>query len=377
LAFPEIMSGVAAEFAQVYSSYMEPPKHFFFMAFLTCLGNLLARRLIINSEIAPEPRFYIIIIGESADDRKSTAITKTTAFFQDMVPDFCVCHGVGSAEGLQMKLKKSPKVLLCFDEFKAFVSKCKIESSVLLPCVTTLFESDQYEAHTAKNSIVIENASLSILAACTIDTYEQIIDTHFLSIGFPNRLFLIPGQGQRRFSFPKCISDVEKLKLKNRVNAVLKLVGERLVLEITDEARILYHDWYMGLPQSVQAKRLDTYAMRFMGLLAVNDLKSAIDEETVRKTVALCDWQYRVRRRYDPIDADNVMARLEEKVRRVLHTGPKTKRELAKAVNAHRAGVWMYEMALSNLLQAKQICKADKRYILIKDEAPSSVPSGG
>jgi len=375
LTFPDIMSGAAGDFAEVYSHHMEPPKHFFYMAYLTCLGNVLTKRLIINSEISPEPRYYIVIIGESADDRKSTAINKTTAFFEEAIPDFSVCNGVGSAEGLQNKLKKSPKVVLCFDEFKAFVSKCKIESSILLPCVTTLFESDRYEAHTAKNSIIIDNASLSILSACTIDTYEQIMDSHFLAIGFPNRLFLVSGKGQRRFSFPKRIPDDEKANLKKRINEVLEIVGKRLELKITDAARVIYDDWYMSLPQSINAKRLDTYAMRFMGLLAVNDLKKEIDEETVKKAIALCDWQYTVRRRYDPIDADNAMAKIEEKIRRVLQTGPKTNRDLKKAVNAHRCGVWMYEVALSNLVKTGQIRPKGKKYFLTKNEVPSDLPS--
>jgi len=375
LTFPDIMSGAAGDYADVYSRYMEPPKHFLFMSYLTCLGNILTKRLIINSEISPEPRYYTVIIGESADDRKSTAINKTTRFFEDAIQDFAVCHGVGSAEGLQIKLKKSPKVVLCFDEFKAFVSKCKIESSVLLPCVTTLFESDKYEAHTAKSSITIDNASLSILGACTIDTYEQIMDAHFLAIGFPNRLFLVSGKGQRRFSFPHRIPDDEKLRLKNRLQEVLDIVGERLELEISDAARTLYDNWYMNLPQSVHSKRLDTYAMRFMGLLAVNDLKKEIDEETVLKAIALCDWQYKVRKTYDPIDADNAMAKLEEKIRRVVKRGPKTDRDLQRAVNSRRCGIWMYQMALKNLMDKGQVCKKGKQYFLIKSEVPSDLPS--
>lgn len=367
LAFPDIMSGVAGSFGEIYASYLEPPAHFFYMAFLTCLGNVLTGRLVVNSELSPEPRFYAVIVGASADDRKSTAIAKTAAFFEEVVPEFSVCHGVGSAEGLQRKLVKSPKVVLFCDEFKAFVSKCKIESSVLLPCVTTLFESDRYEAHTAKSRINIKNAALSILAACTTDTYEMIMDTHFLAIGFPNRLFLVPGHGQRRFSFPNRVSEDEKAMLELHLRRLLDFVGERRELEITENARRLYHEWYMALPQSVHAKRLDTYAMRFMGLLAVNDLKPSIDEETVRKVIALCDWQLQVRRRYDPIDADSVVARLEEKIRRVLQTGPKKRRELSKAVNAHRAGLWMFNMALSNLLAAGQIAESRKTYRFVHD----------
>ena len=56
--------------------------------------------------------------------------------------DIDYCLGVNSAEGLQKQLEERNKLLLCFDEFKLFVSKCSIQSSVLLPCVNTLFEEE-------------------------------------------------------------------------------------------------------------------------------------------------------------------------------------------------------------------------------------------
>ena len=60
LEFPEVFSGVAGDFAELYSSYLEAPKQFFFMGFLTCLGTALADRLTLESEIAPQPRLYVV-----------------------------------------------------------------------------------------------------------------------------------------------------------------------------------------------------------------------------------------------------------------------------------------------------------------------------
>ena len=142
LEFPsEVISGAAGEFANLYSQYLEVPRHFFFMSFLTCLGSLVADQLTLASELDPQPRLYTLLLGESGDDRKSTAISKTVNFFQETSAGFPVCWGVGSAEGLQKKLERGKKLVLCLDEFKQFISKCKIDSSVLLPCVNTLFES--------------------------------------------------------------------------------------------------------------------------------------------------------------------------------------------------------------------------------------------
>jgi hypothetical protein len=134
LRFPyEVMDGFAGEFAKTYSGYLESPREFFYMAALTCLGSFISNSVSIASEVNQQPRLYTLLLGESADDRKSTAIKKTIKFFQDTFNDFGVCHGVGSAEGLQKRLKDYPFLLLYLDEFKQFTSKCKIDSSVLLP----------------------------------------------------------------------------------------------------------------------------------------------------------------------------------------------------------------------------------------------------
>jgi hypothetical protein len=100
LKFPPIMAGVAGEFADLYTSVLETPAHFLFISFLTCLGSFLANRLTLSSEIQAQPRLYVLLLGESADDRKSTAIEKSVNFFTEAITDFRVCWGVGSAEGL-------------------------------------------------------------------------------------------------------------------------------------------------------------------------------------------------------------------------------------------------------------------------------------
>ena len=276
LQFPPIMGGVAGEFAELYSSVLETPKHFLFIAFLTCLGSFLSNVLALASELKTQARLYVLLLGESADDRKSTAINKAVNFFSETLTDFRVCWGVGSAEGLQKRMEDGGRLLLCLDEFKQFVSKCKIESSVLLPCVNTLFESNRYESHTKTTAINLENAYLSLLAASTVQTYERTWDASFTDIGFNNRLFLVPGSGQRKFAFPPKIPLTEIIILKSRLGKLIEFVGPRLEMGITPEAHSIYENWYLNLERSVHSKRLDGYALRFMLLLAVNEFQHEI-----------------------------------------------------------------------------------------------------
>jgi len=94
-----------------------------------------------------------------------------------------------------------------------------------------------------------------------------------------------------------------------------------------------------------------------MPLLAANEGKDFVDEEIVEKAIALCDWQLDVRRLHDPIDAENKMAQMEEKIRRTLKAGQLTDRQLKQRTNYRRTGIWFYETAMNNLKRNGEIKK--------------------
>jgi hypothetical protein len=362
---------VTGDFAHLYSSYLEAPPHFFYISFLTCIGNILSSRLTLGSEIQVQPRLYVILLGESTDDRKSTAISKTVEFFSSTMHDFKTIWGVGNAEGLQRCLKNNDRLLLVFDEFKQFISKCCIDSSVLLPCVTTLFESNRYENHTSQSHIILENVHLSLLAASTVPTYEKCWDSSFTDIGFNNRLFLLPGRGKRKFSFPEKIPETEKNPIRTGLLRVLDFTKPNREVNITQDAKALYHEWYTSIERSVHAKRLDTYAMKFMTLFAANELKDTIDVGLIRDVVDLMNWQLEVRRLLDPVNADNKIADMEQKIRRALRSSSMNDRELKRAVHYDRAGLWFFNTALGNLRKADEVVieghNKNKRYRLIEN----------
>jgi len=296
-----------------------------------------------------------VILGESADDRKSTAINKTVDFFINALTTFAVCFGVGSAEGLQRRFQKDTNLLLVYDELKAFVGKAKVDGSVLLPCVCTLFESNRYESHTKDKEIILTSAFLSILAASTIETYERTWDSAFQDIGMTNRLFIVPGQGKRLHAIPGRVPYQEWDLMKNDLRKILNSASITPELDITPAAKALYENWYLNLERSVHTKRLDTYALRFMILLALNSEKLEIDESIVQDVIDLMNWQLQARRLHDPIDADSAIAKIEEKIRRVLKAAPRTEYEIKRAVHYSRIGAWAFSNAIRNLTNSKEI----------------------
>ncbi len=365
--FPkEAIGGLAGRFANLYSQYLESPWSFWAFNFLTCLGNVLADMVTLESAISPQPRLYTVLLGESASERKSESLRQTLAFFEEALPsDFHPCLGIGSAEGLMERLKEgaSPpvshsvsKLLLSFDEFKSFVNKASIEASVLLPAVNTLFDSNSYHSQTKAHAINISGAYLSIMAASTVDTFTRMWTPTFTDIGFLNRLWLVPDRAEKRFSLPGIIPQAEHERLKKSLVSLVESLGTLRVLRMTQEARACFDEWYVSAPNSLFSKRLDTYGHRLMILLAIQEGEEEVAGGIAERVCTLLNWQLQVRREHDPIDAENRVAKMEEAIRRVLMRGPLYPRDLQKAVHYERAGLFVWNQAINNLKSAGEIC---------------------
>ena len=282
-----------------------------------------------------------------------------------------MCHGAGSAEGLLKLLKEKKNLLLCLDEMKHFVSKCGYDNSGLLPCTTSLFENTWFENVTKKSPIQLKNTHLSLLAASTVDTYQETWDPQFTNIGFNNRLFIVVGKGERKFAFPQKIPHEKKYELRLKLAQILEFVQDGIELDLTSEAREFYQNWYMTRERSIHAKRLGNYARRLMGLLAVGQVRNEIDIDTARKAVALCDWELKVRKEYDPMDADSEVGRMEQKIQAKLRdNGEMTKAALVKATNAAKGKLWYFNMAIKNMREAEVIYQKKKKsreyYVLVR-----------
>jgi hypothetical protein len=106
-----------------------------------------------------------------------------------------------------------------------------------------------------------------------------------------------------------------------------------------------------------------------MLILAVNDLNDIVDDETIYKTIEICNWQLRLRKSIMPIAADNITAKLENKIRQKLfENGDMTERELRQAVNGDRSGLNYFFNAVSNLQKSNEIKKMpDKRFRLVQE----------
>lgn len=386
LEFPQdALTGIAGDFARVYAAHTEVPAHFFFVTFLTYLGHLLAYQVRLKSVLDVPPRLYTVLIGPSADGRKSTALNLVDGFYRNtFCDDLRVHYGLGSAEGLAKELEPQDgqdgpvSLLLHLDELKLLVDKCAQKGSVALPLITSLFERTEFDNRTKGGSIRLRNAHLSLVSACTTETFQSMWSPTFTDIGLVNRLFLVHGHATKRIFLPKPVPDGQVRELQRdlativgSINALYKAQGV-VELEMTPEAEAVLQAWYEGLSRSVHARRLEAYALRFCLLLAINDGETRrVTPDVAERVIKLMEYELAVRQLYDPVDADSKIAALEERIRRQLRAHPTglTESELKTRVGAYRDGLWAFNAAKNNLMEAGEITfsSAKRRYIYTAD----------
>jgi hypothetical protein len=374
--------GIAADFADLYSTHTESPRSFLYINFLAYLGALISPRVTLESELRPQPRLYVVNLGGSGDTRKSSSLDHTDRFFHDAIKDFgqYVHYGLGSGEALARRLGRDDRgnvksLLTHLDELRLLTDKARADSSILLPMLATLFERNVFDNSSLTHTISVRDGHLSLIAASTVETYAAIWTPAFLNIGFTNRLWLVVGEPESRHALPVPVPvDLRQTLIRNLGDLLARIdhaAGTgHLVQRLDDDARELWEGWYAAMPRTIHSRRLDTYGMRLMILLSLSrgdlDLVSA---DTVRRVCALLNHQLALRQEFDPIDAETTMARMEEQIRRVLRAkGPLTNRDLRRFTNAGRVGLWIFEQAKANLLSAKDIkFDASKRWVLMQE----------
>lgn len=395
--------GLGGDFVKLYSPLLESPPEFLFAAWHACFGTVISPYVRMNLATDLTPRLYVVALGSSAVPRKSTAIKVALRLWE--LPDawtpsangkeawntlFRTEYSLGSVEGFARVFngwaKKGPSAaqadtrptLVAFDELRTLVAKATQKGSTLLPFLTQMFESEEYDNTTVGRRISVRGCHIGLLAACTTDTFSDMWSSEFAAIGFHNRLFLIDGEPRHRRALPKRPPEAHVAALQQRMFSLVEKIRTRHEsggrISMTTDAEKRWVEYYeTAMSQSVHSKRLDTYALKWMMLLALSQEEFEITPVVVDEAIKLIEYQLHVRKLYDPIDADNAHAKMEEKIRRVLSTNaPRalTRTELTQKTNAHRSGLWLFDMALNNLLKSQEIKQAGtgKRYAWAGEE---------
>ncbi len=351
--FPDMaFQGLAAEIAYAYAERVEAPPAFLFLDALTFLGIAVSTFVRLESLLREEPRLYVVKVGPSWSGRKSSSQDLIEDLYAPLLQDRVIlCYGAGSAEGLAKRMQSGLPTLLVYDEFRSFVDKSGVQGSVLLPMVGQLFSRTVYENSTRNSEIRLPDAHLSLLGACTTETFTTMFNPSFRNIGFLNRLLIVEGKRTTLKPIPESLPPGVVGKLQERTRAQIERAErERPALRFTADARRRWEEWYRALPENPYTPRLDTYGFRLLMLYAVTTESWEITRPLVDAVIALLDYELAVRKELDPVDAEGATARMERLILRHLNKGRMYEARLQKLCNVRHYGVWVFEQAMKNVI---------------------------
>jgi hypothetical protein len=368
LTFPrDVFKGFIKKFADTFSKYFESPYEYWVFNSATFLGSIITRKVRLEISLRVEPRLYVALIGLSGNPKKSESMRQTDYLFDDyfrqnkLVKNLYVCRSVGSANGLaKVCAKKNPITLLWIDELRGIFQKMKIQSSVLLDTINSLFDDMKYSNWTSSEEVEINDASISICGATTIDIWETMFDSAGTGMGLVNRFWIVPGESDKAISMPN-MPETERLKVMVELTKLLAKYSENetTTLNIETDAYELWDKWYQEFKKDKDnstSQRIQSYGYRFMMIMAVSEGKTSIDADLITRVIRLLEWQKKVRLIYQPSEFSNLIAKIENDIRKAGKVQNEWKRsDLSRKVHAERCGLDVFNRVLMNLEKAEEL----------------------
>jgi hypothetical protein len=367
--------GVAGRYRNVVSRCTEAPDVFHLGSFLAAVGCLVGRRVWVCSPHRTYPNFYCLLVGKTANARKTTAYQFAVDLFdeaQELLYDDHAkrLNGLASPEGLAlaMKYRDSPepyRILGIEDEFRSLITKGGQKAVAnLIPKLTELFNSPRtFEVNTKSNPIRVPNPFLCLLAASTRAWFEQSMTNRDVSGGFLNRWLLFEGASERLLPSPP---PVEQRPWDNVVLEVADAINSaRGFFQFSPDADAFYNEFYAVARRDFDSEatsRTDLHARKVGLLYAVlaNRKDNLIHLDDIEAGAEVAKYCARVAEPIAQCLEVSQQRGLEDRLKSLLHAKPGLeKRDLYRSL--HISAI-EFERMLQPLEKYKVIRVQDEKY---------------
>jgi hypothetical protein len=365
-AFPnDIIQGVARKFVDLYSPIRETPEAFLWLSFVVYLGNIISPYVRLDCA-SSEPRLFGVVIGKSGRTRKSAGINVARDLFKRISEVQKIVEGFGSAEGLLVNLGShtSPKpAVLHLDEMNLLASKTDINGSAGITPLHKLFDGHDCDHPFAKGNYEVRNAYLSLIGASTLEDFTKAWGSKHEDAGFFSRLLLVAGDADKRIPRPVDPDAGALAELVRQVKDLLSsVIRTPQVLKMDKDGEELWDKFYDSFGDGPEWNRIDTYGFRLLAVQAVLRGENTVTRENVRQVIEFLQYEVAVRVAVAPVVAENLVAKMEELIRRVLPVGRTlSKRDLQRGTNSHRYGIEIFDRALANMRRNEELLQPEKR----------------
>jgi hypothetical protein len=284
-----------------------------------------------------------LIVGESALTRKSTAIGYGMDLCGRLDGEIKFSSGIASAEGVLWALAQAPgtRKIVFNDELRTlFANARRLGTQNILSSLNSLYEMPRVLSIDRRDPIEVKEGMFSMISATTPDWMSQEQEMEAAYGGFINRHLCLAGEAKGPIALPKPPGDGEWDRLIESIQSWRgKLPPEGGEILLGESAARFYTDWYRDwyrerkfLPEAISSllKRVDGHVIKLSAFFCLMNCQMEIRREDVKRAIEVIDHSSACCRLIFKDITLSKRARLEEKIRGFLTSGPLSRREIQR-----------------------------------------------
>ncbi|HEX5043139.1 MAG TPA: hypothetical protein VFV75_09550 [Candidatus Polarisedimenticolaceae bacterium] len=321
--------GAFCDFRRATSASTEAPDEYLFAAYTVAASVAIGPKARFFS-FETKANVYYVLIGESGESRKSTAMDFGQEIITEALPENVDVHaGVGSAEGILDVIDEAAEkpVLLTARELSVVLKKAHQRGSQhLIETLTELYDGARLDSTTRKHRVRVSGSYLSFFSATTPEWLRRDLQPSDIKGGFAGRLMLACGTRKPPLPFggPRN-ADAWKAAV-----GALRVAAARDDVEVrpNPEAMEIFGGWYRkrygrnraSKTLDVLSHRIPLFAWKMALIYCRLEGTSEVSPEQIRAACAFADYQEQLQAYvFGQQEAGN---RLHDRVMRALEKHP-------------------------------------------------------
>lgn len=248
--FPQVAwTGLFAKWRDIVAPCTEASLESLWSAFLIAAGLILGRSVWRSSPRPLYPNFFLLLLGQTGDSRKSTVIWLAEELLQRVGVNIQTIRGIVSTEGLLEALaqQEDTRALGYADEFRSLLSVAKRKGTQdIIPRLQSLHSCPREDTITRREkSTTAIKPFFSFITATPQAFVDDLLGEMEITGGFLNRFVIVTGETQE----PKPLVKPPTDAAWDSVVMPLREVYERSTanphqIEFTSDAEQLWIDFY-------------------------------------------------------------------------------------------------------------------------------------
>lgn len=280
-----------SRFLSLYEEYVskrtDAPKEFGHAAGLTCLSAVTIGNRWLTSGL--HPNLYVLLVGPSSRDRKSTSIELMVDILRD-VAEKRMGPSDGTPEGLMhhMRRKRPPavgnnKLLLTYSEFgHTLASAQRTYSSGLGPLLCQLYDGTSItRVRSGVKPLKVVDPRVSLIGGCAYGMLEKYVSAVDWEGGFFARIIFVRGL-TRPNSFPSIpdLNEAERSLLRMKLaDLIQELEATQGAMALLPETKSLYEDFIRSIPDESGDPAIVAHRERLINTIPKLALLYQVDED--------------------------------------------------------------------------------------------------